>query len=115
MNNKAEEYLAKTAIGNVFSDDASGVVDQLFGGSWLNMFEYITSDDGSYTSIVFPDPDYTDIANGLSEQGLMEIQVFMCEAYESHLMKDSLESAWDDAYYTIKYAFENGLTAEDFE
>lgn len=35
MNNKAKEYLAKAAIGNVFSDDASKVVDRLFGGSWF--------------------------------------------------------------------------------
>lgn len=115
MNNKAKEYLAKAAIGNVFSGDASKVVDRLFGGSWFNMFEYITSDDGTYTSIVFPDPDYTDIASGMSTTELMKVQVIMCEEKESHLMKDALESEWNNAYYTIKFALENGLTLEDFQ
>lgn len=110
---KLQEHLAKDAICEVFSDDASPLVDRLFEGSWLNMYEYITADDGSYTSIVFPDPDYTDIANEMSEDELMEEQVYMCEEYEPYTMKDALELGWHRAYHTIGFALNAGITLED--
>lgn len=115
MNKKAKQHFALMAIGNVFGDDPIYLCDRLFKGDWLKMYEYITNNLSDCTSIKFPNPAWTDIADDWTDAEIEENVILMCERWESYLMGHALKEAWNDEYYAVRYALECGLTLEDLK
>lgn len=115
MNKKALEYFARCAIEDVFSEDPEYICNTLFEGSWEKMYDHITEELSSCTSIQFPDPEWTGIAVDWTGEDYDEHHIFMCERWEHLRMSEALKEAWSIQYWDVKHALEAGITLEDLQ